>query len=127
MKERPLTAAAQTRDWERVWAIASEMGDDALARPDLIWEDTAGALRHAEDEGITAIATCILEHVLENNFDEYIGRVEAEIASGNRSMLEALKRSWKFEQAKIGENSARWDQIIERWDALSAIAGEVRP
>ena len=113
-----LTAAARNRDWERVWEIAGAMGDDALTRPNAIWDDVASALRYAEDDGITAIASCILEHVLENSFDEYIGRVEAEIASGNRNMLEALKRSWKFEQAKTSANSERWDRIIERWDQV---------
>jgi hypothetical protein len=114
-----LTAAARDRDGERVWEIAIGMGDDALTRPNVIWDDVASALRFADDDGITAIATCILEHVLENSFDDYIGRVEAEIASGNRNMLEALKRSWKFEQAKTNENSARWDGIIERCEQAS--------
>ena len=67
----------------------------------------------ARDEADTraAIATCLLEHLLQFHFKEYIGRVER-MAKSDPNFADTVSMCWKFGQAQKPANSARLDALI---------------
>src|SRR5262245_47651752 len=62
-----------------------------------------------EDEDLrNAIATCLLEHLLEERFDEYFPEVEAAVRA-SPLFADTFARCWKFGQAKEAGNAERFD------------------
>lgn len=62
----------------------------------------------------TAVATCILEHLLEQHFEEFFPLLENEVMGGNQLLGETFLECWKLELADIPKNSAKWDRL-EEW------------
>jgi len=54
----------------------------------------------------------MLEHLLEEHFNEYFSPLEQEVRSGNLLLGDTLRRCWKMGQAELPENSARWDELV---------------
>jgi hypothetical protein len=106
-----LKEAVLKRDERMVWQIAADSWDDATERPANAWPHIIDVLAVADDDSIAAIATCILEHVLEHDFT-YFDRVEQEIAAGNAAVLRAFFLCSKFGQSKLPENERRWDKLV---------------
>jgi len=64
-----------------------------------------------EDENVrAAIATCLLEHLLENHFDLLFPRVET-AARSSISFAKTTSQSWKFGEAKEPMRAARFDRL----------------
>jgi hypothetical protein len=65
----------------------------------------------SEDEDLRmAIATCVLEHLLEHHFDTFISRVE-ETARANRLFAETVSSCWRFGQSEEPGRAARLDRL----------------
>ena len=58
-----------------------------------------------------AVATCLLEHLLEFQFDLYFPRLEREVRSGNRLLADTFMTCWKFDLAEV-------PRIVKRWERL---------
>ena len=63
-------------DPEAVWDVVREFGDD----PD--------------NDMRMAVATCLLEHLLEHDFETYFPKVREEILNGRSRMIDTLSSSW---------------------------------
>ena len=57
-----------------------------------------------------AIATCVLEHILEHHFDSFFPRVET-LARQNRWFHETFEACWQFGQSALPGNSKRWRDL----------------
>lgn len=79
-------------DPEQVWAFASRWGcsEDADLR--------------------AAIATCVVEHLLEHHFELLFPRVEA-LARENARFADTVKLCWEFGQASGRASAARLRQL----------------
>jgi hypothetical protein len=100
-------------DDERIrWAAAEAAGEMIEARP---WEAWQLVLRHGSssiEDTRTAVATCVLEHLLESQFDTFFPLVEAQVRAGNVLLGDTLRRCWKFGIAEERENAERWDKLV---------------
>jgi hypothetical protein len=59
-----------------------------------------------------AIATLLLEHLLEFHFEQYIDRVESR-ALADRMFADTVRRCHKFGRSELPENSHRLDRLME--------------
>ena len=92
--------------WQAVMAVAKFIESD----PEAVW---SFVLRWgcSEDEDLRmAIATCVLEHLLEHHFDVFISRVE-ETARANRLFAGTVSSCWKFGQSEEPGRAARLDRL----------------
>ncbi len=106
-----LKEAILRRDSDAIWRIAAESWDDVVRRSSDAWPHLLEALEVADGESVQAIATCVLEHVLEHDFS-YFDLVEREIEAGNEKMLKAFLMCSKFGQSKLPQNEQRWDALV---------------
>ena len=95
--------------WQAVIALA-EHGHCEHA-PDVIWPLVVKWGSSENEDVRTAIATCVLEHILECHFDEYFEKTAVLVRSGNKEFGDTLSRCWKFDNANIPENNERWDDL----------------
>lgn len=100
-------------DPSRRWEAASALTDYAVTSPEKVWPIIVRQVSRDDEDLQEAIATCILEHVLEYHFNRFFELLEEEIAkNGNEKLRETLKLCWKLGQAETPENSVRWDRLV---------------
>jgi hypothetical protein len=95
------------------WSAAIAAGELVESRPQDVWDLI---LQHgtSENEDVrTAVATCMLEHLLEHKFNQYFPLVESEIRAGNALLGKTLLLSWKMGAAKQPANAAQWDSLVK--------------
>ena len=112
-------ALAGSNETER-WDMACMLAMHVEASPDEVWPIVA---RHgcSEDADVRmAIATCVLEHLLEHHFDLIFPRVEA-LALADARFAGTFGSCWKFGQSKEPANSARWDALEAKLSPGSAV------
>lgn len=93
------------------WKAAVKLGEFVQDFPDDVWPLV---LRYgsSNDENLReAVATCILEHLLEEYFDKFFPELEKQIREGNDNLRKTLKLCWKLGQAELPENAAKLDLL----------------
>lgn len=111
---RDLERDLSSRDDALRWKAASTLTDFAISDPESVWPLI---LRYgsSDDEDLrTAVATCILEHLLEHHFEKFFPAIKHELLLGNKNLEDTLKLSWKFGKAENPENAARWESLLKR-------------
>ena len=106
------------------WAAAAAAGELVASRP---WDVWRLVLRHgaSEDEDTrAAVATCMLEHLLESHFDTFFPLIENHIRSGGILLGDTLRRCWKLGIAERPENAKRWDRLINDWRKIRSRCNE---
>jgi hypothetical protein len=58
-----------------------------------------------------AVATCLLEHLLQHHFDRFIARVEDD-AMASAQFADTVSHCWKFGQAEEPSRAARLDRLM---------------
>ena len=119
----PLDAEPDPR-WQAVIAVADFIETD----PEEVWAFAKrwGGYPHDEDLRM-AIATCILEHLLEYHFERIFPRAR-EVALADPAFGYTVRACWKFGQTKEPANEARFDALIaeleEQGGSSSTSTGE---
>jgi len=92
------------------WQAAIALGEFAASDPERIWPLVVkhGSRRHADAR--MAIATCILEHILEYHFDVFFPRV-AVTARSCRWFRTTFGWCWQMGQAELPRNARRWRRL----------------
>src|SRR5688500_1993059 len=77
------------------WQAAIALGEFAESNPEFIWPLVVkhGSRRHADVR--MAIATCVLEHILEHHFNRFFPRVQM-LARLNRWFYDTFQSCWQF-------------------------------
>jgi hypothetical protein len=104
--------SALTRPETR-WEAATQLGEWTKESSSAVW---GLILKHgsSDDEDLRfAIATCVLEHLLEYHFEQYFPLLESEIRGGNLNLGKTLRLCWKFGQAEFPSNTNRWDRLVK--------------
>jgi len=95
--------------WQAATALSEQIGQSSGS----VCAETFEALASARHEDtISAISTCLLEHLLEHDFSIF-DALEKGIRDGNDRWLFALSRCAKFGQSKLSSNSKRWDRLLD--------------
>src|SRR5688572_2118791 len=96
---------------DRRWQAIIAVGEFIETEPEAVWSFILRWGSDANEDLRTAIATCLLEHVLEYHFDNFIRRVEQH-ARADGLFADTVWRCWKFGQAKEPNRAARFDRLI---------------
>lgn len=108
---RQIDQGLASRSERRRWQAAIALGDFAASEPERIWQLVLkhGSRRCADVR--MAIATCVLEHILEHHFDAFFPRV-AEAARSNRWFWDTAQSCWLMGDAELPQNAATWDRLM---------------
>jgi len=109
-----IDVALGSADEKHVWEAAEALGEYAELNPDAIWPLVVKHGSSVNDEVRSAIATCVLEHILQYHFDRYFPLVENIIRSGNQWFAKTFQICWKFGFAERPANAKRWDELLTR-------------
>ena len=104
-----IAAREDARDprWQAIIAVAEFVESD----PEPVWAFVARWGTHCDGDLRAAIATCLLEHLLEHHFALVFPRVE-DLVRRDPSFSDTFRRCWKFGQSRLPENSARYDRLM---------------
>ena len=102
-----------TGEEDRVWQAAVRLGDFVEVAPNDVWTLVTKWGDSDNDEVRMALATCVLEHLLEHHFDRYFPLVE-ELALTNSRFADTFGSCWQFGQSDAPENAARMDSLNDR-------------
>jgi hypothetical protein len=58
-----------------------------------------------------AVATCLLEHLLEHHFESVFPRAQ-QLARRNVRFADTFTPCWKYGQAKLPRNEKRFDALV---------------
>ena len=100
--------------WQAIIAVAEFLE----VEPEAVWQ-FARRWGSTEDEDLrAAIATCLLEHLLEHHFDRLFPEMEA-AARTDEAFARALAMCWSFGQAEQPERAARLARLLTELDIHS--------
>jgi len=101
-------APEDTRDprWQAIIAVGHFIQEE----PDAIWSFILRWGSSPDEDLRTAVATCLLEHLLEYHFTRFFPQVE-EVVRSNPMLADTFSRCWKLGQAKEEDNAKRFDGL----------------
>ena len=94
--------------WQAMIAIADFLADE----PEPICGFILRWGSHPDADLQSAVASCLLEHLLELHFTQFFPEVEAQVHR-NAVFADTFSRCWKFGQADEAPNSSRFDALLE--------------
>jgi hypothetical protein len=92
------------------WQAVIEIGNFVAEEPEVIWPFVFKWGSHEDEDLRTAVATCLLEHLLEYHFDLLFPRVET-AAKSNAWFAETTAMCWKFGEMEEPTRAARFDRL----------------
>jgi hypothetical protein len=94
--------------WQAMIAIAEFVADD----PDPICAFVLRWGSYADADLQSAVASCLLERLLEFHFERVFPEIEAH-ARRDRVFADTFSRCWKYGQADEAPHAARFDALLE--------------
>jgi hypothetical protein len=92
------------------WQAIIRVGTFSDSHPELIWEFARRWGKHAQSDLRMAVATCLLEHLLEHHFETLFLRVRREALTSVR-FADTLTSCWPFGVAALPRNAARMQRL----------------
>ena len=96
------------RDWR--WQCIIDLGEYVESNPEEVWAFVAQWGSYRDEDLRAAIATCLLEHLLEHHFDTIFPRVEQR-ALADKHFAAMFGVCSKFGQADLPKNASRFDAL----------------
>jgi hypothetical protein len=98
--------------WQAIIKVAEYLETD----PEPIWAFVDRWGRSEDEDLRDAVATCLLEHLLEHHFELIFPRVVASVRQSREFAL-CFSRTWPFGQSELAVNRARYDALKASIDA----------
>lgn len=98
------------------WQAIIAVGEFVESNPHKVWDFAARWGVHPDPDLQSAIATCLLEHLLEHHFDDVFTRVE-KLARTNPNFAQTLQQCWRLGQAEHPANAARLAKLRSELDS----------
>jgi hypothetical protein len=92
------------------WQAIIEVGMFAKQEPEAIWPFVLRWGSNEDEDLRAAIATCLLEDLLEHHFDLLFPRIET-AAKSDACFAKTTSLCWKFGEAEEPANAARFDRL----------------
>jgi hypothetical protein len=102
--------AAPEEEEDPRWQAIIVIGEFVEKEPEAIWPFVLRWGSHEDEDLRAAVATLLLEHLLEYHFDLIFPRVEL-AARRNKWFGKTTTQCWKFGQAKDTQRAARFDEL----------------
>jgi hypothetical protein len=106
-------AAAPEGENDPRWQRIIEIGMHIESDPEPIWEFVARWGSHKDEDLRSAIATCLLEHLLQHHFDLIFPRVQS-LVQTDPLFANTFTMCWKMGQAESPQNARRFDALMEQ-------------
>ena len=110
--EAILPGSPEENDHDR-WQAIIAVGEYVDSTPEPIWDFVRRWGSHPLEDLRAAIATVLLEHLLEHHFELLFPRVE-EAVRADPLFADMFCRCWKFGQSEIPTNAQRFDDL-QQW------------
>jgi hypothetical protein len=98
---------------DKRWAAIIRVGEFIESEPEAVWEFARRWGKHAQADLRAAVATCLLEHLLEAHFDALVLRVRREGLASAR-FAEVLEICWSLGEPNHAEGLERLKREV-RW------------
>ena len=95
------------------WRAIIRVGEFIETRPEEVWRFAERWGRHAQWDLRAAVATCLLEHLLEYHFDALFPRMRRAALASPR-FADAFSMCWRFGQTELPENAARFERLMRQ-------------
>jgi hypothetical protein len=92
------------------WQAIIEVGMFSEQEPEAIWPFVLKWGSNEDEDLRAAIATCLLEHLLEHHFDLLFPRIET-AAKSDPWFAKTTSLCWKFGEAEEPANAARFNRF----------------
>jgi hypothetical protein len=92
------------------WQAIIAVGEYVETEPEAVWAFINRWGDHAQEDLRDAVATCLLEHLLEYHFSEYFPRVR-QLVFDRPLFADMFQRCWKFGQSEEPANSKQFDEL----------------
>ena len=99
------------------WQAAITLGEFAEPSPERIWPLVLKHGSRRQADARMAIATCVLEHILEYHFDAFFPRV-SDAARTSRWFRETFRSCWRMGRAQSPRNARRWRRLERELDEI---------
>jgi hypothetical protein len=99
--------------WQAIIAVSEYIWSGPQDAVEAVWEFTRRWGVHPQDDLRAAVATCLLEHLLEHHFAAYFPRV-GRLALAEPLFGDTFKRCWQLGQALEPGNAERFVRLGER-------------
>ena len=93
------------------WQAIITVGEFIKDEPEAVWSFVVRWGASTDEDLRMAIATCVLEHLLEHHFDDFISRVEHAVHA-DPLFADMAASCWKFGQSKDPDRAARFDRLV---------------
>lgn len=80
------------------WQACIAIGEWIGTTPNRVWEAVLAYARSPHEDVRDAVATVLLEHLLEQDFDGFAAKCRNEIRSSDDLFLDTLRRCWAFNE-----------------------------
>jgi hypothetical protein len=88
------------------WQAIIVVGEFIEENPEGVWEVICEYGVFDDEDMRTAVATVLLEHLLEYHFSVYFPRLKGKIKDGSSLLADTLSRCWAFGQAEV-----HWSEV----------------
>jgi hypothetical protein len=88
------------------WQAIIRVGEFIETQPEAVWQFAHRWGKHAQADLRMAVATCLLEHLLEHHFEMVFPRVRQAALESVR-FADTFSSCWSFGQSKEPKNAAR--------------------
>ncbi len=95
------------------WQAIIAVGEFVESDPGEVWDFISRWGCHPQQDLRLAVATCLLEHLLELHFGAYFPQVE-QLALSDPLFRDTVRQCWQFGQALEPGNAKRFVSLIER-------------
>jgi hypothetical protein len=99
------------------WQAIIQVGNFVEREPESIWPFVLKWGANPDEDVRAAIATLLLEHLLEFHFDLLFPRIEA-TARSNEWFAKTTAQCWKLGQAKQPKNADKFDRLVSDLGAM---------
>jgi hypothetical protein len=95
------------------WQAIIKVATFIHTNPEEVWQfvERWGRSKQADVRG--AIATCVLEHILESHFEEFFPRA-AELARRDRRFADTLQTCFLLGRAKLPQNREAFEKLVDK-------------
>lgn len=98
---------------DRRWQAIIRVGEFIESEPEAVWAFVRRWGNHPQEDLRDAVATLLLEHLLEYHFAAYFPRVE-ELALADAQFADTFNRCYQFGQATEPGNAERFVALRKR-------------
>jgi len=103
--------AAAEGELDPRWQAVIKVGEFIENDPDAVWQFAARWGCNADEDLRSAIATCLVEHLLEYHFEKVFPRIES-LARSDKFFARTVAMCWKFGETEQPVNAERFEQLL---------------